>query len=87
MVTGLQHVGGLNPRGFRHVQHLGRPLAAANNVVSGPPGPKSILDGSLLIHYLDLGFAQQQELAHAVGSSVDRILDDLIQMTRSLPYF
>lgn len=87
MVTSLQHFAGLNPRGYRHVQHIGRPLAAANTIASGPPGPKSVLDGDCLLTFLNLSFAQQQELASAVGSNVERIMDDLLSVLSQMNYF
>ena len=62
-------------------------MAAANTIASGPPGPKSILDGYLLMTFLNLSYGQQQELAKAVGSNVDRILDDLLEIERRVRYF
>ena len=87
MVTSLQHVGGLNPRGYRHVPHSTRPLATASTIASGPPGPKFILDGDLLLGFLNLSFVQQQELAHATGSNVERIMDDILEVTNRFNYF
>lgn len=63
-----------------------RPLAS-HSIASGPPGPKSILDGTLLSEFLNLSFAQQLELAKAVGSNVDRIMDDLLEISRALKHF
>ena len=87
IVTSQQHAAGLNPRGYRHVHHHSRPLAAANTITSGPPGPKSILDGDLLTMYLNLSYAQQLELAKATGSNIDRIYDDLLELSSRVGYF
>lgn len=86
MVTSLQHAAGLNPRGYRHVHQVNRPLAS-HSIASGPPGPKSILDGSLLSEFLNLSYAQQLELAKAVGSNVDRIMDDLLEISKAFKHF
>ncbi len=66
---------------------MGRPLASANTIASGPPGPKSVLDGDLLASYLQLSVTQQHELAKAVGSNRDRILDDLVEVGSRMNYF
>jgi hypothetical protein len=70
----------------RHVHQVNRPLAS-HSIASGPPGPKSILDGSLLSEFLDLSYAQQLELAKAVGSNIDRIMDDLLEISKAFKHF
>jgi cleavage and polyadenylation specificity factor subunit 1 len=39
-----------------------------------------VLDGDLLLQYLDLPLSLQEELASAVGSTVDLITDNLIEL-------
>ena len=52
-----------------------KPLTAL--VTTGPPGPKSVLDGNLLCIFLSLSLDQQKDLARGVGSTVERIIDDI----------
>ncbi|KAJ3329950.1 Cleavage and polyadenylation specificity factor subunit 1 [Blyttiomyces sp. JEL0837] len=85
MVNSLQHLAGLNPRGYRQLHMRVKPLTAM--VTSGPPGPKSVLDGTLLFGFLSLPVPQQRELAKAVGSTIDRIIDDLIEIMDGTEYF
>ncbi|KAJ3193589.1 Cleavage and polyadenylation specificity factor subunit 1 [Irineochytrium annulatum] len=85
MVTNIQHLAGLNPRGFRQGQQKLRPISSS--AMLGPPGPRMILDGDLLYTYLHLSGEVQKELAKAVGSTVERIVDDLIEMMSGTEYF
>jgi len=41
---------------------------------------KGVLDGDLLLQFLDLSLVQQEELASAIGSTVDLILDSLLEL-------
>jgi cleavage and polyadenylation specificity factor subunit 1 len=41
---------------------------------------KGVLDGDLLLQFLDLPLSLQEELASAVGSTVDLITDNLIEL-------
>ncbi|KAI8619412.1 CPSF A subunit region-domain-containing protein [Chytriomyces sp. MP71] len=54
---------------------------------SGPPGPKSILDGDLLFSFISLPVLQQREIAKGVGSTIERIVDDLIEVLTGTDYF
>ncbi|KAJ3061040.1 hypothetical protein HDU98_003048 [Podochytrium sp. JEL0797] len=85
MVNSLQPLAGLNPRGFRQLQTRNKLLALS--VSSGPPGPKSILDGDLLFQYLAIPVPVQQDIAKGVGSSVERIMDDLLEVMTGTDYF
>jgi hypothetical protein len=40
-----------------------------------------------LTEFLNLSYAQQLELAKAVGSNVDRIMDDLLEISKALKHF
>ncbi len=86
MVTHVEHHAGLNPRGFRQL-YLPYHLLAATTAVSGPPGPKGILDGDLTNEFKSLPSDKQYELAKAIGSKPDRILDDLLDLEVILEYF
>lgn len=86
MVTHLEHNCGLNPRGFRHVVNHTKTVAVTS-VVSGLPGPRGVLDGELIKQFAQLPLSKQQELAVAIGSRPDRIMDDLLDVERSIEYF
>ncbi|KAI8928665.1 CPSF A subunit region-domain-containing protein [Entophlyctis helioformis] len=86
MVTNLEFAAGLNPRGYRQVQQRVRPLALS--VVMGPPGPRGILDGDLLFQYISsLSLTQQRDLAKAIGSRDDRLVDDILEVAAGMDYF
>ncbi|KAJ1332862.1 hypothetical protein BSLG_008489 [Batrachochytrium salamandrivorans] len=85
MVSSVEHVAGLNPRGFRQIQHRVRPIALSG--VIGPPGPRGILDGDLLYEYANLSRIQQRSLAKAIGSKDDRLMDDLLEVLSGIDYF
>lgn len=55
--------------------------------MTGPPGPRGILDGDMLYRFTQLSLAHQRELAKAVGSREDRVMDDLLELAISLEYF
>ncbi|KAJ3100898.1 Cleavage and polyadenylation specificity factor subunit 1 [Phlyctochytrium planicorne] len=85
MVNSVQYHAGLNPRGFRQIRQKIRPLSTAMS--SGPPGPRFILDGDILYQYFSLSMDQQLELAKAVGSTTERIIDDLLEGLSGTDYF
>lgn len=93
MVTHLEHYAGLNPRGFRYLSYLQRQVILptksihAISVVNGPPGPRGILDGDLIYRFCKLSSIYQRELAKAVGSRDDRVLDDLLELAKIFEYF
>jgi hypothetical protein len=39
---------------------------------------KGVLDGDILLQFLDLPRLQQEELASAVGSTVDLVMENLV---------
>ena len=86
MVTQLEHLAGLNPRGFRLIR-LPEKSVYSDSVLTGPPGPRGMLDGDLLYQFCRLSSIYQRELAKAVGSEENRVLDDLLELSRLLEYF
>ncbi|KAJ3323017.1 Cleavage and polyadenylation specificity factor subunit 1 [Boothiomyces sp. JEL0866] len=81
MVTHLEHYAGLNPRGYRQLKLPIRSIYS-NPILTGPPGPRGILDGDMLYRYLNLSVTNQREMAKAVGSRDDRVIDDLLELMR-----
>ena len=41
---------------------------------------KGVVDGDLVMQYVDLSRAEQEDLASAIGSTVDMILDNLLEL-------
>ena len=67
----LAHYAGLNPRGFR----LFRPEFKLTR-----PAKKNILDGELLARFPHLGLNDQKQLCHQIGSTPDRVTEDLLEL-------
>lgn len=44
---------------------------------------KGVIDGDLIVKYVDLSLSEQEDLASAIGSTVDLILDNLLEVTIS----
>jgi cleavage and polyadenylation specificity factor subunit 1 len=44
---------------------------------------KGVIDGDFLMHYVDLLLVDQEDLAKAIGSTVDLILDNLLEIQRN----
>ena len=86
MATQLEHLAGLNPRGYRQIK-LPEKSVYSDSVLTGPPGPRGILDGDLLYHFNRLSSIYQRELAKAVGSDENRVMDDLLELSMLLEYF
>lgn len=82
MVNQRQHYAGLNPRGFRQADLRQRPVIPA-----GPPGPKVILDGNLIFEFTQLSIRQREELARSIGSNVDVLMDDLLELITGIEFY
>ncbi|KAG0253424.1 Cleavage and polyadenylation specificity factor subunit 1 [Actinomortierella ambigua] len=78
IVNGVQHPAGLNPRAFRILQSKDR--LKANPI-------KGILDGDLLLEFANLPVNRQKEMTKQIGTSVDRVMDDLAALTVASDHF
>ena len=89
MVISLEHMCGLNPRGYRQSEFTVRPPAAAfaSGNFLGVPGPRLIIDGDLIYQYISLDKQKQTELAELIGCSVNSLLDDLHAIIQTIDYF
>ncbi|KAJ3141416.1 Cleavage and polyadenylation specificity factor subunit 1 [Physocladia obscura] len=85
MVNNLQPLAGLNPRGFRQIQTRHKPLTTL--ITAGPPGPKSVLDGDFIMNFFAMSVSMQRDIARGVGSSVERIIDDILEVYTGTDYF
>nr|XP_039261759.1 cleavage and polyadenylation specificity factor subunit 1-like [Styela clava] len=74
IVSGIQHIAGLNPKSFRTVV---REQKSLQNPM------RNILDGDLLWKFTGLSFHERQELARKIGTTADQILDDLMDIHRA----
>ncbi|KAF5370352.1 hypothetical protein D9758_007006 [Tetrapyrgos nigripes] len=72
LTRNIQHVAGLNPKALRIVRndYFSKPLS------------KGILDGNLLTHFTALPFSRQVEMTRQIGTEVERILRDWIELER-----
>ncbi|EMD34631.1 hypothetical protein CERSUDRAFT_116804 [Gelatoporia subvermispora B] len=70
LTRNVQHVAGLNPRGFRIVRndYVSRPLT------------RGILDGNLLMAYEDLPIVRQDEVTRQIGTDRTTILKDWLSL-------
>ncbi|CAH1761431.1 3424_t:CDS:10 [Entrophospora sp. SA101] len=78
MVNGIQHPAGLNPKSFRLLQSKMR-------LAINPS--KGILDGDLLFQFPNLALHRQREMTKQIGTTVERIMDDLLAIQESYNYF
>lgn len=68
LVDSVSHVAGLNPRSFRHFHSNGK---------AHRPGPDSILDCELLVHYEMLALEDQLDIANQIGTTRTQIMSNL----------
>ncbi|XP_070574061.1 cleavage and polyadenylation specificity factor subunit 1-like [Ptychodera flava] len=78
LIVQIPHTAGLNPKAFRIVRHHYREL---QNPL------KNILDGDLLWKYTSLSVQEKSDLAKKIGTSVDQILNDLMDVERYTAHF
>ena len=71
MSTHLQHWAGLNPRSFR-LCHMEDKLLTNLG--------KNVVDGELLKSFVSLPLVLQRELSKTIGSSVEKLLEDLVEI-------
>ncbi|KAJ3339361.1 Cleavage and polyadenylation specificity factor subunit 1 [Gonapodya sp. JEL0774] len=84
LVAGAQQIAGLNPRGFRRLRSTSASfLSSPSTVTRGA----NILDGNVIEMFNNLSIRRQREVSKSVGSSVDRVLDDLLELDLSVEWF
>ncbi|GAX14519.1 cleavage and polyadenylation specificity factor subunit 1 [Fistulifera solaris] len=65
----------LNPRGWRLYRRTPRRGGCRSNYRK-----KSVIDGDLVMRFVDLPVAEQEDLAASIGSTVDLIFDNLLEI-------
>ncbi|XP_077982143.1 cleavage and polyadenylation specificity factor subunit 1-like [Glandiceps talaboti] len=78
LIIHMPHAAGLNPKAYRMVKHQYRALINQH---------KNTLDGDLLWKYSTLSVIERNDLAKKIGTSVDQILDDLMDVERWTAHF
>lgn len=75
MANALESNCALNPRAFRLYRRTPRRGGCRSN-----DRRKGVIDGDLVTQYCDLSLPDQEDLASAIGSTVDLILDNLVEL-------
>ncbi|RUP46454.1 hypothetical protein BC936DRAFT_146934 [Jimgerdemannia flammicorona] len=79
LVNGLQHPAGLNPRAYRLLMSQ-RERMASNRT-------KAILDGDLIYQFANLALNRQKEMTKQIGTTVERIMEDLVEVATAADHF
>ena len=75
MANAMESDCALNPRAWRLFRRTPRRGGCRNN-----DRRKGVIDGDLVIQYCDLPTADQEDLASAIGSTVELIMDNLVEL-------
>ncbi|XP_065344117.1 cleavage and polyadenylation specificity factor subunit 1 [Cloeon dipterum] len=78
MVNHMQHVAGLNPKAFRTFRNTTKVLGNA---------ARGMVDGELVWQYWHLPIGEKWDVAKKIGTKVDDILDDMIDIERLVAQF
>lgn len=73
----LYHACGLNPRAYRIDQNAPEAIG----------GSRTVVDGGLLMRYMELGSQRRAEVAGRVGVDVDEVRADLSGLVGGMGYF
>ncbi|KAG2221910.1 hypothetical protein INT45_013246, partial [Circinella minor] len=79
LVNGLQHVAGLNPRAFRLIKGPKHRMSSNRT--------KAVLDGNLIFEFAGLSVNKQREMTKQIGTTVARIMEDLVDIDSSIDHF
>lgn len=78
MTTHIPHYAGLNPKAYRTVKYSTPELANPHRL---------ILDGDLIWKFLHLSLNERIEVARRLGTGVEQIVDDLMEIDRVTAHF
>lgn len=73
----LYHACGLNPRAYR---------VGSKDTMEGMVGGRTIVDGGMLLRWMELGSQRRAEVASRVGVGVDEVREDLVALMGGLGY-
>ena len=74
----LYHACGLNPRAYR--------VGSAKDTQEGMVGGRTVVDGGILLRWMELGSQRRAEVASRVGVSVEEVREDLVALMGGLGY-
>ena len=74
----LYHACGLNPRAYR--------VGSGKETTEGSVGGRTIVDGGMLLRWMELGSQRRAEVASRVGVGVDEVREDLVALMGGLGY-
>ena len=75
LANALESSASLSPRAWRLYRRSNSRGGCRNN-----ERKKGVIDGDLVLQYADLSILDQEDLASAIGSTVDLILDNLLEI-------
>ena len=75
LANALESSASLSPRAWRLYRRRNSRGGCRNN-----ERKKGVIDGDLVLQYADLSILDQEDLASAIGSTVDLILDNLLEI-------
>ncbi|KXS16802.1 hypothetical protein M427DRAFT_55141 [Gonapodya prolifera JEL478] len=84
LISGAQQVAGLNPKAFRRLRSTSASFLSSPSTVSRGA---NILDGNVMEMFSNLSVRRQREIAKSVGSNVERVVDDLLEIDLSTEWF
>lgn len=79
LVNNVQHVAGLNPRAYRLIKGPKQRMASNRT--------KAVLDGDLIFEFAGLSIERQKETTKQIGTTVPRIMEDLVDIEFSIDHF
>lgn len=79
LVNNVQHVAGLNPRAYRLIKGPKQRMASNRT--------KAVLDGDLIFEFAGLSIESQKETTKQIGTTVARIMEDLVDIERGIDHF
>ncbi|KAI8973376.1 CPSF A subunit region-domain-containing protein [Mycotypha africana] len=79
LVNNVQHVAGLNPRAYRLIKGPKQRMSSNRT--------KAVLDGDLIFTFAGLSMDNQKELTKQIGTTVPRIMEDLVDIESSIDHF
>ena len=74
----LYHACGLNPRAYR--------VGSGKDTQEGLVGGRTVVDGGMLLRWMELGSQRRAEVASRVGVGVEEVREDLLALIGGLGY-
>ena len=74
----LYHACGLNPKAYR--------VGSGKDTQEGMVGGRTVVDGGMLLRWMELGSQRRAEVASRVGVGVEEVREDLLALIGGLGY-